>query len=190
MAQAANRDRQSTMIPRVLIAGIGNILLQDDGLGPQAVARLQSEYEFGDEVEVLDIGTPTLDFVDYLRERDVLVLIDALSGGGEPGEILTFDKERLKDFLPNMRLSAHQPCLNETLHAAEMSGIDPKEVLLVGVVGHSFDVGTELGPDVSKAMPEVLEFVAELVRRHGVKAEKRAVPLPMRGWWEAESPVS
>lgn len=189
MAQAANRDRQSSMIPRVLIAGIGNILLQDDGLGPQAVARLQSEYEFGDEVEVLDIGTPTLDFVDYLRERDVLVLIDALSGGGEPGEILTFDKERLKDFLPNMRLSAHQPCLNETLHAAEISGIDLKEVLLVGVVGHSFDVGTDLGPYVSKVMPEVLELVAEFVRRHGVKAERRAVPLPTRGWWEAESPV-
>jgi hydrogenase maturation protease len=177
------------VIPRILIAGIGNILLQDDGLGPQAVARLQSEYEFGDQVEVLDIGTPTLDFVDYLRERDVLVLIDALSGGGEPGEILTFDKERLKDFLPNMRLSAHQPCLQETLHAAEMSGIDLKEVLLVGVVGYSFDVGTELGPYVSKALPEALELVADFVKRHGVAVEKRAVPLPMRGWWEAEQPL-
>jgi hydrogenase maturation protease len=177
------------MIPRVLIAGIGNILLQDDGLGPQAVARLLAEYEFGDEVEVLDIGTPTLDFVDYLREREVLILIDALSGGGEPGEILTFDREQLKKFLPNMRLSAHQPFLNETLHAAEMSGIDLKEVLLVGVVGYSFDVGTDLGPYVSKAMPEVLELVADFVRRHGVRVEKRAVPLPMRGWWEAEQPV-
>jgi len=176
------------MIPRILIAGIGNILLQDDGLGPQAVARLQSEYEFGDQVEVLDIGTPTLDFVDYLREREVLVLIDALSGGGEPGEILTFDKQRLKDFLPNMRLSAHQPCLNETLHAAEMSGIDLKEVLMVGVVGHSFDVGTDLGSYVAKAMPEVLELVGDFVRRHGIEVEKRAMPLPMRGWWQAEQP--
>ena len=177
------------MIPRILIAGIGNILLQDDGLGPQAVARLQSEYEFGEEVELLDIGTPTLDFVDYLRGRDVLVLIDALSGGGEPGEILTFDKEQLKKFLPNMRLSAHQPCLHETLHAAEMSGIDLKEVLLVGVVGHSFNVGTDLGPYVAKAMPEVQELVADFVRRHGVAGARRAVPLPMRGWWDAESPV-
>lgn len=177
------------MTPRILIAGIGNLLLQDDGLGPQAVARLQSEYEFGDEVEVLDIGPPTLDFVDFLRERDVLVLIDALSGGGEPGEILTFDKEGLKDFLPNRRLSAHQPCLNETLHAAEMSGIDLKEVLLVGVVGHSFDVGTDLGPYVSKTMPDVLELVVDFVRRHGISVEKRAVPVPMRGWWEAESPA-
>ena len=177
------------MIPRILIAGVGNILLQDDGVGPQAVARLQSEYEFGEEVELLDIGTPTLDFVDYLRGRDVLVLIDALSGGGEPGEILTFDKEQLKKFLPNVRLSAHQPCLHETLHTAETAGIGLKEVLLVGVVGHSFGVGTDLGPYVSQAMPKVLELVADLIRRHGVTVERRAIPQPMKSWWETEPPV-
>jgi len=121
--------------PRILIAGIGNVLLQDDGLGPHVVARLEAEYEFDHEVELLDIGTPTLDFVDYLRGREVLVLVDALGGGGQPGEILTFDKEQLKEFLPNMRLSAHQPCLHETLHAAEISDIDLKDVLLVGIIG-------------------------------------------------------
>ena len=62
--------------PRILVAGIGNLLLQDDGLGPQAIAQLRAQYEFGDEVELLDLGTPTLDFVDYLRRREVLVLID------------------------------------------------------------------------------------------------------------------
>jgi hydrogenase maturation protease len=178
------------VIPKILIAGIGNLLLQDDGLGPQAIARLQAEYEFGDPVELLDIGTPGLDFVDYLRGREVLVLIDALSGGGEPGEILTFDQVQLKEFLPNMRLSAHQPCLNETLHAAETAGIELKAVLLVGVVGHSFDVGTELGPYVSRAMPDVLELVAEFVRRHGASAERRAHAQTMRAWWKAEQTVA
>jgi hydrogenase maturation protease len=177
------------MIPSILIAGIGNLLLQDDGLGPQAIARLQAEYEFGPEVELLDIGTPTLDFVDYLRGREVLVLIDALSGGGEPGEILTFDKVQLKEFLPDMRLSAHQPCLTETLHAADMAGIDLKEILLVGVVGRSFDVGTDLGPYVSRAMPEVLELVVEVVHRHGVVVERRAIVQTTRAWWEVESPL-
>ena len=172
------------MIPRILIAGVGNILLQDDGLGPHAVARLQAEYAFGDEVELLDIGTPTLDFVDYLRERDVLVLIDALSGGGEPGEILTFDQERLKKVLPGMRLSAHQPCLNETMHAAEMSGIEFKEALLIGVVGRDFDVTTELGPAAAGVVPQVMEMVAEVVRRHSVFAERRAQPLSSHPWWE------
>lgn len=175
------------MIPHILIAGIGNILLQDDGLGPHAVARLQAQYAFGDEVELLDIGTPTLDFVDYLRERDVLVLIDALSGGGEPGEILTFDQERLRQFLPGMRLSAHQPCLNETMHAAEMAGIEFKEALLIGVVGRDFNVTTELGPVVAEALPQVMEMVAEVVRRHGVFAERRTKPLALQPWWEVRS---
>jgi hydrogenase maturation protease len=169
--------------PRILIAGIGNILLQDDGLGPQAVARLQSEYEFSDRVELLDIGTPTLDFVDYLRDREVVILIDALASGGEPGEILTFDKERLKAFLPGMRLSAHQPCLHETLHAAETADIQLKEVLLIGVVGSHFDVGTELGPEVSRAMPEALTRVVEHVRREGERAERRGEPLRLQAWW-------
>lgn len=174
------------MIPRILIAGVGNILLQDDGLGPHAVARLQSEYAFGDEVELLDIGTPTLDFVDYLRDRDVLILIDALSAGGEPGEIRTFDQEHLKQFLPGMRLSAHQPCLNETMHAAKMAGIVFKEALLIGVVGRDFNVTTELGPVIAEALPQVMEMVVEIVRRHGVFAERRAQPLSSRPWWEAE----
>ncbi len=174
------------MIPRILIAGVGNILLQDDGLGPHAVARLQAEYAFGGEVELLDIGTPTLDFVDYLRERDVLILIDALSAGGEPGDILTFDEEHLKQFLPGTRLSAHQPCLNETMHAAEMAGIEFKEALLIGVVGRDFNVTTELGPVIAESLRHVMEMVVEIVRRHGVFAERRAQPLATRSWWEAD----
>jgi hydrogenase maturation protease len=177
------------VIPRILVTGVGNILLQDDGLGPQTVARLQAEYAFGDEVELLDIGTPTLDFVDYLRDRDVLVLVDALSGGGEPGEILTFDQERLRQVLPGMRLSAHQPCLNETMHAAEMSGIVFKEALLIGVVGRDFNVTTDLGPVAAEALPRVMEMVADIVRRHGVFAERRSEPLVSQSWWEVRPMV-
>lgn len=177
------------MTPRVLIAGVGNLLLQDDGLGPHAIARLQAEYEFGDEVELLDIGTPGLDFVDYLVGRDVLIIIDALSSGGEPGEILTFDKTQLKAFFPGMRLSAHQPCLQETLHTAETAGIDLKEIVLVGVVGHSFEVGTELGPYVSRALPGVLELIVEFVKRHNIAVTKRAQALPASEWWQAEVAV-
>lgn len=177
------------MIPRILIAGVGNLLLQDDGLGPHAIARLQAEYEFGDEVELLDIGTPGLDFVDYLIGREMLIMIDALSSGGVPGEVVTFDKAQLKQFLPNMRLSAHQPCLQETLHTAETAGIDLKEILLVGVVGHSFDVGTELGPYVSHAMPEALELIAELVKQQGVAVQRRSEARPTRAWWETEPAV-
>jgi hydrogenase maturation protease len=169
--------------PRILIAGVGNVLLEDDGFGPHAIARLQAEYELGPEVELLDLGTPGLDFVDYLVARDVLIIVDALSAGGEPGEILTFDRRQLQEHMPNMRLSAHQPCLQETLFTAETGGVCPAEVLLVGVVGTNFDVTTQLSSVVEDSMPAALELIAELVRQHRGVAQKRPIPLPTNSWW-------
>jgi hydrogenase maturation protease len=171
------------VIPRILIAGVGNVLLEDDGFGPHAIARLEAEYELGAEVELIDIGTPGLDFVDYLVGRDALIILDAVSSGGEPGEILTCDRQQLREFMPNMRLSAHQPCLQETLFAAETADVCPPDVLLVGVVGESFEVSTALSDVVQDAMPVALEFIAEQLRQRGVPARKRLQPLPCNPWW-------
>lgn len=173
------------MTPRILVAGIGNLLLQDDGFGPHAIARLQSEYEFSDDVELLDLGTPGLDFVDYLAGRDVLILLDALATEEEPGEIRTFDGEQIRRQLPNIRLSAHQPCLQETLFTAQTAGINPGEILLIGVTGVSFDVSTSLSDEVAAAMPRVLELVADLARKHGADVRRRPAPLPLTSWWDA-----
>lgn len=171
----------------ILIAGIGNILLQDDGFGPQAIARLESEYQFDERVELLDLGTPALDFVDYLAGREVVILLDALSCGGEPGEVLSFDHEALRRRIPGMRLSAHQPCLDETLFAAETAGLHFKDVVLIGVVGAGFDVTTTLTDTVSEATTYALEKVCEILARHGVQAQRRPQALPVRAWWNADS---
>ena len=170
-------------VPRVLVAGIGNLLLQDDGFGPQAIARLLSEYEFGDDVELLDLGTPALDFVDYLAGRDVVILLDALSSGGDPGEVLVYQQDQLRQFLPGMRLSAHQPCLHETLFAAETTGIKFKEVILIGVVGASFDVDTELSASVKRGITRTTDLVCEILKRHGITIRKRRSPLAKQEWW-------
>lgn len=173
-------------VPRVLVAGIGNILLQDDGFGPQAITLLQSEYETGPEVELLDLGTPTLDFVDYLDGREMVILLDALSGGGEPGSLLTFEEPQLREHLPGMRLSAHQPCLAETLFAAETVGIQFKDLRLIGVVGCKFDVGTELSSEVEHAVPRALQLVCKTLERHGVAIRRRETVVEHHPWWSGE----
>jgi hypothetical protein len=81
-----------------------------------------------------------------------------------------------------MRLSAHPPCLHETLHTAEAAGIEPKEVPLVGV-GNSIDVGTELGPYIS--LVDARARAGRDVRRHGVKVDQGAMALAPRPWWES-----
>jgi hydrogenase maturation protease len=180
-------------VPCVLVAGIGNILLQDDGFGPQAIARLEAEYELGPEVELLDLGTPTLDFVDYLAGREVVILLDALSCGGEPGELLTFEEPQLRQHLPGVRLSAHQPCLAETLFAAETAVIHFIDLRLLGVVGRDFEVGTELSSDVEQAMPRALALVREILQHHGVAIRRRKAAIAQEPWWnrkQSATPVS
>jgi len=63
------------------------------------------------------------------------------------------------------------------------------EVVLIGVVGSRFEVGTDLGPEVLRALPEVLKLVAEHVRRHGERAELRTQPLPVKEWQTSEQRV-
>jgi hydrogenase maturation protease len=179
---------EEILTPRVapfLIAGIGNILLQDDGFGPQAIAHLEAEYDFGNQVELLDLGTPALDFVDYLVGREVVILLDALSCGSEPGDILTYDHAQLRQRIAGMRLSAHQPCLDETLFAAETADIQFQEVRLIGVVGSSFEVSTELGPHVRAAMPRAIQLVCEILSRRGVAVCRRAIPPSSKPWWQS-----
>ena len=72
---------------RVLIAGVGNVLLGDDGVGPYIINLLKARYSFGPDVELEDFGTPALDFIDHIVEREALVVIDSVNNGEAPGEI-------------------------------------------------------------------------------------------------------
>jgi hypothetical protein len=82
------------------------------------------------------------------------------------------------------------PSLHDTLYTADTAGIELKEILLVGVVGHSFDVGTQLGPYVSSAMPEALELVVDILERHGSAVRRREHPLRQESWWSREAALT
>ncbi len=77
---------------RVLVAGIGNLLLGDDGFGPEVVRRLAEASDLPDEVRVVDYGIRGMHLAyDLLDGYDELVLVDALPGGGEPGRITVLE---------------------------------------------------------------------------------------------------
>ena len=64
---------------RVLIAGIGNVLLGDDGLGPYVLHQLEAAYTFEEGVKLEDLGTPALDFIDHLAGLDALIVVDSVA---------------------------------------------------------------------------------------------------------------
>lgn len=173
----------------VLIGGMGNVLLGDDGFGPYVIRLLDAHYKFGEDVELADLGTPALDLTHRIAGRDGVILIDCIASEEHPaGRILLYDKAALLSAIPTQRLDPHSPAVSECLLTTEMLGASPKNVWLVGVVGASFDPGRALSPTVRGAIWKAIDAILYELKRLGVKAEKKVEPDDPGVWWADDRP--
>jgi hydrogenase maturation protease len=171
---------------RILIAGIGNVLLGDDGVGPYVVRLLESSYSFAEGVEVQDLGTPALDFIDHIAGLDALIVIDSVENRQAPGTITLYRKEDLARYKPSIRMDTHSPAITESLLAAEVFfGISPKDILLIGISGGCYDAGCILSAPVTRALAPAMQAVlAELDRLSVAHQTKAAANSGI--WWSAQ----
>ena len=151
---------------KIVIGGIGSVLLGDDGIGPYVAALLEAHYRFDDSVTVVDLGTPGLDLVAHLSGIDALILIDSVANGAQPGTVTVYRRE---DILRNgpapVRMDPHSPALSESLLIADLAGEGPRDIVLVGVTGEQYEACSGLSDTVRKAVaPAVNVVLAELDR--------------------------
>src|SRR3974390_76154 len=119
---------------RIGILGVGNILMGDDGVGPFGLKILESRYEFPPNVVLDDLGTPGLGITSFFSDYDAIILIDAVRAAGCPGDLRLYRKDQLVQTRIQPRVSPHDPALVEALLFAELSGVCPKDVMLVGII--------------------------------------------------------
>jgi hydrogenase maturation protease len=169
----------------VLIGGIGNVLLGDDGVGPYLARILAANYDFGESVEVIDLGTPALDLVDEISGRDAVILIDSVKTDDPPGTIRLYRKKDITQCAPQVRMDPHSPALVETLLAVDLFGTAPPDVLLVGIVGDQYGPGCSLSPVVNASLGEAIEQVLDKLDRLGVIYQRREQPAESGIWWSA-----
>jgi hydrogenase maturation protease len=175
-------------VKSILIGGIGNVLLGDDGLGPYVIRLLESQYEFGDEVELADLGTPALDLTHRIADRRGVILIDCIaSEEHSPGTVLLYDKAALLGTIPSRRLDPHSPAVSECILTAEMLGASPENAWLIGVVGASFEPGQSLSSNVRGALWKAVDAIGYELKRLGIKFEKRLEPHDVGVWWTEAS---
>lgn len=150
----------------VLILGIGNVLLCDEGVGVHAVRRMAS-MRLPPGVEALDGGTSGADLVDALEGRDKVVVIDCVAVAGEPGTIVRLGWEQLQ--ATPRPLGLHELGLVESLQIARHLGCLPSEVIVLGVVPASIKCGLELSPQIESVLPSVIDLaLAEATGHNGV----------------------
>lgn len=171
---------------RVLIAGVGNILLGDDGVGPYVVRKLVANYVFEEGVELEDLGTPALDFIDHIAGLDALIVVDAVKNGEPAGSIMLYKKEDLTRHVGGVRMDPHSPALGESLLAAEWFGGGPKDVTLVGISGESYTAGCGLSHTVQGVVDGAIREILIALSRAGVGFVRRFEEAEPNVWWTGE----
>jgi hydrogenase maturation protease len=152
--------RATTTKPRqsnILIAGLGNLLLQDDGVGVHAVHELQKEPPPG--VLVAEIGAWVLQGLHLFEWADKVLVLDAMQGGGPPGALYACRGEDVA--APGIEASLHELSL-----LAALNFIKPEkrpEVYVLGVEPEAIDYGLELTPPVKAALPRLVQLARERV---------------------------
>jgi hydrogenase maturation protease len=173
----------------VLIGGIGNILLGDDGVGPYIARLLMAYFEFDEGVEIADLGTPALDLIDQISGRDAVILIDSIKVNSEPGTVLLYRKPDIMHLRPEVRMDPHSPALVETLLSVEMFAIAPRDVLLIGIAGASYDSGCRLSTPVSASVHQVIGEIQVELDRLGITYRRRERPIDSGIWWIVPKPA-
>lgn len=165
------------MAPRTAIYGIGNILLGDDGIGPAVAGYIASQWTFDEDVTVEDLGTPSLDLPGYLAGFDLVVFIDAIAAEGAPGSLRTFTREQIIAAPPGIRISPHEPSVNDALIVLDFAGGAPADVVMVGVIPETLDGGVTLSPAVARAVPLAADAVLGELAKRGIHARDQAKEL-------------
>lgn len=154
--------------PKVLVLGIGNLVMSDDGVGVKVVQRLQQRYRFPDMVEVMDGGTLGLDLLPKLEGVERLIVVDAVETGKEPGSCIRLVGEDLPIALET-KVSPHQMGLKDLLSVAELMGHSPREMVLIGVQPASIEMDTELTAEVEAKVDVLVRMVLDELDVYGIK---------------------
>ncbi len=150
----------------VVVLGIGNLLLSDEGFGVQVVKILQQHYQLPPGVSAVDGGTLGWELVPVLEDARSLIIIDAILGNQPPGTIYRFDQDEVTRYF-HQKLSAHEAGIQEILAYLAMKGKTFDHLVILGVEPASLDTGIQLSPTVAGTVPQVIEAVLQQLAQWG-----------------------
>jgi hydrogenase maturation protease len=144
----------------ILVLGVGNLLLGDEGVGVHAVRELERG-PLPAGVRVVDGGTGGFTLLSLLQEHPTVIFVDATLDGGAPGTVARLEPRFASDF-PRV-LSAHDIGLRDLVESAALLGPLPKMYLFTVSIAAVQPMSLELSPAVRSAVPGVAAAVRALV---------------------------
>jgi len=160
----------STNRRRVIVIGLGNPLMGDDGLGLAVLDELRTGYALPPEVELVDGGTWGINLLPVIEDAHELILIDAIDVGAAPGTFVRLEHERLPRYLAT-KISPHQVDLRDVLGLAELRGTLPANTVALGLQPQSVELRTSLSDLLRCQVGTVAGAVVHELAQRGYHAD-------------------
>jgi hydrogenase maturation protease len=146
------------MKKKILVAGVGNLLFSDEGVGVHVVREL-SKISLPEEVELADVGTATFELTRLMDGKDKVVIVDAILTDDAPGTIYRLTPDDLKSRKKRLAASLHQFGVLEALQCRTADLSRPQVVILAVVPKDYYTLATDLTPELESRLGSIVSEV-------------------------------
>ena len=142
----------------VLVMGVGNTLLKDDGIGIHVTRALKPRAD----IKIIDGGTIGLSLLPEIEDADAVIIVDASEIGEHPGSVRIFRNREIDRQLSGKKKTVHEVALADLFSAAAIRGKCPARRALIAIQPASTDWGLEPTPEVEAAIPRACAAINDI----------------------------
>jgi len=171
------------MTKAITILGVGNILQNDDGIGIKILMNLDANYQFPDNIELVDGGTSGAALDTAIYKKDWVIVIDALDVAGEPGTVKLLRGDEFINRPASTKMSPHQVGFLDLIQLMNIEGTGPGALDLIGVIPENTSDGIDISATVDNSMDNVIEKLLALLKTKDIVLTKKSPPESPNYWW-------
>ncbi len=145
------------MNSKIVVIGIGNLLLMDEGIGVHTINELE-KHDLPESIEIYDGGTGGFKLIDLMHGAARVIFIDAVETGKTPGSVTIFNAEDVHSIYNKKKYSLHDTNLMEIIKMAEILG-NPPMIEIVGIQPKTISYGTTLSKELTDSMSNIINTV-------------------------------
>jgi hydrogenase maturation protease len=162
-SENTTRGGEKNSPPKIIILGVGNLLLSDEGVGVHVANELM-KMDLSPEISVIEGGTDGFRLLNIITEADRLIIIDAVKGDAPPGSIYRFDIGEVQNSPSGFKTSVHQIGILEVLDLSGLIGKTP-HTTVIGIEPKCLEMGMDLSPEIKAKIPRIIELILDELNR-------------------------
>lgn len=165
---------------KILVMGVGNILLRDEGIGVRIVEKLESFYDFSDNVTLLDGGVRGMVLMDPINDADHVIVVDAVVNDHPPGTVYRLEGDDLKLSVA-FKNSVHDMDLLETMCCCELVYGKRPSACIIGVEPKDYqsEPSLEISQELLDQMDKMIALILKEIEEQGGSYRLREMPKPI-----------